>query len=760
MNWTWPVLLLALPCIAAAEDRLWLVREGKGCAAIVAGAEDHYAASRLQRGIFEASGVQLPLVAPTDATPAGDGCLIALGSTGSNPWVGRLGTAAGADLTTAGLTEQGYVAKRVPYEGRSWLLLAGGGADGVRYAVVDLLNWHVERTRDGVWLGPLNTRQVPRFRYRWFWNWDHRMDWGGAGRVGNVMGGGTYGKTPEAFTTDCHRCIDFMADHKFNGLILWGFLRDSHGGLSATQEVCRYAAQRGVRILPGVGTSDYGGCYFQGRHEFNVDTYLAAHPERRAIGPNGKPRNAICPSQKVNQDWLDRGAEWLLANFEVGGVNLEMGDFYVCYCQGCKRSRAAIHSDEPDYYKDMAISHMVTLRKLRALKPDAWLSYATYTGYTPEMMRQPPQFLAMIPPDALCQWTLTDMAPRWRPEVRPMAQHNVGYLHWCNSSTNTENDFYLAEIRAICQQAAGVGFEGLDTYGELSDRWPNAEIFYLAWEAFLWQPELTIDQFVDQRLGRLYGGPAAARRLLEIMPLVRNKTQREQGDHCLRALALARSARGAASADGQPRWDRLIEFLERQAAAVEQVHQKRLAQERAARAGRKIPVAAVKASDQDSRRGWSAQRAVDGDVAEPAGYWLTQRNNPSHAWLEVSLGAPSRVNRVVLFHQLDAGHYRSLDYTVSVRVGGKWKPVLAVRDNQQSGWVAHPIAEVVADAARLEITRSAYGARMGVGEFELRCVDAPRASAWAKEPYQNFSPLTPNPSPARGEGSVETASKR
>lgn len=726
-GWWLLSMLLAGPGLVAAEDRLWLVRNGKACATIVAGPEDAYAAGRLQRAIAEAAQVQVPIRAPDAAASDAAGCTILLGSARSNPLIARLGAAAGVDLAAAGLTEQGYVAKRLRHADREWLLLAGGGRDGARYAVVDLVNWHLERSAGGVWLGPLDTRQVPQFRYRWFWNWDHRMDWGGPGRVGNLMGGGgTYSKRPEAFAIDCHRCIDFMADHKFNGLILWGFLRDTHGGVAATQEICRYATERGVRILPGVGTSDYGGYYFEGRHEFNVDTYLAAHPERRAIGPNGKPRNAICPSQKVNQEWLDRGAEWLLANFQVGGVNLEMGDFYVCYCPGCKRARAAIPSNEPDYYKDMAISHMVTLGKLRALKLDAWLSYATYTGYTAEMMQRPPQFLAMIPQEAICQWTLTDMAPRWRPEVRPMARHNLGYLHWCNSSTNTQDDYYLNEIRAICQQAAGAGFEGLDTYGELSDRLPNAEIFYLAWEAFLWQPEMTVAEFVDRRLGRLYGGPAAARRLLEIMPLVRNKAQRETGDHCARSLAMARAGREAASAEGRSHWDRLIADLERQTAAVDQLRRRRREQEQSARAGRKIALAAVKASDQDASRGWTAQRAIDGDVTEPAGYWLTQRNHPRRAWLEVTLAAPGRINRVVLFHQLDAAHYRSLDYTVSARVDGQWKPVAAVRNHQQPGWVAHPIADVVAEAVRLEITRSAYGARMGVGEIELRSVDGPR----------------------------------
>jgi hypothetical protein len=205
---------------------------------------------------------------------------------------------------------------------------------------------------------------------------------------------------------------------------------------------------------------------------------------------------------------------------------------------------------------------------MRRLAPDAWLSYATYTGYTAEMIETPPKFLSMIPEDAICQWTLTRMADRWPADVRPMARHNLGYLHWGNRSTHTEDDFYLERVRAICQQAAAAGFEGLDTYGELPDTWPNAEIFYLAWEAFLWDPEMTVDEFVDQRLAPLFGGPKAARALLQIIPLVRTGQERKSADNCAKARGLAESARAIASAEGRPRWDRLIAYLERTARAA------------------------------------------------------------------------------------------------------------------------------------------------------------------------------------------------
>ena len=708
---------------ASAGDRLWLVREGQAEATIVRGEEDDFAAERLASCLLEKSGVKIDVRLASAERPTDDGCVVLVGSAASNPVLRKTAATVGLALDPAKLTDQGYVARRVDHDGRDWLILAGGGRDGAIHAVVDLLNWHLNAAEGDVWLDALDTRQVPRFRYRWFWTWDNRMDWGGPGKAVVRMGGGAYEKPAEAFLIDYKRCVDYMADHKFNGLIIWGLLRDGHGGVEAARELCRYAARRGVRILPGVGTSGYAGYYYEGNHPFNADAWLKQHPELSSTDERGKPRVAPCPSKKANQDWLDRGAEWLFDALEIGGVNLEMGDFFVCHCDDCRRARAAIDSDEPDYYKDMAVSHMVTLETMRRLAPEAWLSYATYTGYTAEMVEKPPKFLAMIPDDAICQWTLTGMARRWPEDVRPMARHNIGYLHWCNRSTHTEDDFYLERVRAICRQAAGAGFEGLDTYGELSDAFPNADLFYLAWEAFLWDPEMTIERFVDERLGRLYGGREAARALPQIISLVRTGKERASPENCREARRLAESARQVASPDGHERWDRLVAYLERHERAALAALEEQRRREAAARAGQKIEVASVMASDEEREKGWLAAKAIDGNVAEPEGYWLTQRTSPKQAWLELELAEPTKVNRVAIFHQLNPGHYRSLDYTVSVRVDGRWKPVVTIVNNDQAGWIAHPFDPVLTDAVRLEITRSAYGSRMGVGEIELRRVD-------------------------------------
>ena len=721
----WWILAFVCCGVTVAQERAWLVREGQAPPTIVRGNADDFAAERLQGWLKEASGVEIDVRLASKSPLPNQGLVVLVGSAASNPLIAKLAGNAGLDIDPNRLTDQGYVAKNLRHDGHDWLVLAGGGRDGAIYAVVDLINWHLNRgdDRKSVWFKPLDTRQIPQHRYRWFWTWDNRMDWGGPGKAVTRMGGGKYEKQPEAFLIDNKRCVDYMADHKFNGLIIWGFLRDSHGGVEAAQELCRYADRRGVRILPGVGTSGYAGYYYQGDNPFNADTWLAEHPELRSIDEAGKPRNAPCPSKKANQEWLDRGAKWMFDNFKIGGVNLEMGDFFVCYCDGCKQARQAIPSDEPDYYKDMAISHMVTLKTMRRLAPDAWLSYATYTGYSAEMAKSPPQFLSMIPEDSICQWTFTHMARKWPADVLPMARHNIGYLHWCNTSTSTEDDFYLEQVRDICLKAAAVGCEGLDTYGELPDTLPNAEIFYLAWEAFLWNPEMTVEEFVETRLARLYGGPDSARALVEIIPLVQTRKARQSLENCERAVKLAQEARSAASSDGHSHWDRLIERLDADRTALLAAIENRRKRQADAQKGKKLAIVGMRASDEEKQKGWLAAKAIDGSVEEPAGYWLTSHGYPENAWIEVELAQPGKVNLVSLFHQLNPGHYRSLDYSISVRVDGKWQPVVDVKDNDLAGWAGHRFETVETDAVRLEITRSAHRARMGVGEIEVRLLE-------------------------------------
>ncbi len=403
---------------------------------------------------------------------------------------------------------------------------------------------------------------APPFEQRYFWTWDHRMEWSDRGEGRSVMGGGgRYQKTTEDFLQDYKRLIAFMADHGFNALVIWGFVRDSHGGVAASQELCRYARAKGVRICPGVGTSGYEGYVFEGNHQYNISTWLKAHPELRAIGRDGRPRNALCPTKPENIKWLNEGCRWLFKTFEIGGINFEIGDFFVCYCDHCRAARAAMGTTEADYYKDMAISTAPVMRVAHEMDPEAWLSYATYTGFDQAMMNNPPDWPKLLPEYAICQWTLTGMYRQWPRGLRPPTPRNIGYLHWANKSTHTQDQFYVARVREACKNASDAGFLGLSVYGEMPASRINIEITYRAFEFFMDDPDRSVEQFGAGPVAEMFGQAGAKAALGLVLELEKRAHDRE-----LLERRAAECRKWAATAQGAAHrnWQRLAAFLEGQ----------------------------------------------------------------------------------------------------------------------------------------------------------------------------------------------------
>ena len=126
---------------------------------------------------------------------------------------------------------------------------------------------------------------------------------------------------------------------------------------------------------------------------------------------------------------------------------------------------------------------------------------------------------------------------------------------------------------------------------------------------------------------------------------------------------------------------------------------------------------AVASSEQADR--WPAAKAIDGDTSEPEGIWQTLRDNPKSAWLELRLKRPRRVAGVDIFHQINAGYYRSVDYTIACWIDGDWKTVAEVEDNKATGWRQHRFPPVATTKVRIRITKSEHGFRMGLNEVSL-----------------------------------------
>lgn len=542
-----------------------LAGNGKTIACIIATAEDKIAAESLKAYLHEKFNVLVDIVAASAGTGGKYNCEIILGTAKTNPYLVKIAATYKIDIEPGKLTTDGYVLRTLTDEERNIVLAAGGGKQGVFYAVGELKNYYLRKSGDSVVVLPAASREVPEFKYRWFWTWDWRMDWGGVEKGGEVMGGGSYKKKPESFLADYKSCIDYMSENGLNGLVIWGFIRDSHGGVAVSQELAKYAADRGVRILPGVGTSGYGGYYFEGNHHFNAKTWIGQHPELESIvSYEGKPvRGCPCPSKKANQQWFADGAKWLFENFQIGGVNLEMGDFFVCRCPDCRKVRTAIESNEPDYYKDMAVCLGPLIETMRKLVPDASLSYATYTSFDAIMMTNSPKFIDMIPPDAICQWTVDKMSnvnQKWPENLRPMNKHSIGYMHLVNRSSGSSDAFVLERFHVTAARAKQAGLEGLSMYGELSASMPNMELNYLAFKEYCFHPGLSKEEFTKKRLAPLYGDQLTDD-LWKVIDLVRLNIKCKADENSAQAFVIAQSARARTPDYAREHWQRMVEYL-------------------------------------------------------------------------------------------------------------------------------------------------------------------------------------------------------
>ncbi len=162
------------------------------------------------------------------------------------------------------------------------LTLTGGPFSGVVFGTEDLID------RGGSHPGRLalpetDIDEVPGLTYRTFWTWDHSTNWE-LSQVGQQEIGvfNPYGKPPSGYLGDYKRCVDFCSENRISAIVIYGFLRDSHGGVEAGQELCRYANERGVRILPGIAIGSYGGIYWEGNSSWNLATWLKDNPQHAA----------------------------------------------------------------------------------------------------------------------------------------------------------------------------------------------------------------------------------------------------------------------------------------------------------------------------------------------------------------------------------------------------------------------------------------------------------------------------------------------
>jgi hypothetical protein len=227
----------------------------------------------------------------------------------------------------------------------------------------------------------------PPIRARMFWTWDHSTEWAlnrpGAQTYGAAN---TYTRGNDLFLQDYTNLLHWCGRHGIDAVVVWGLLRDCHGGLQSAKRLCEVAARENVRLLCGAGLNSYGGVYYEGDSPYSLERHLQAHGELYALNAaGGKLPHHACPSRRENQQFAAGSLQWLFKNLSLGGVQIETGDCGVCQCKLCRERRK--HPATAFSWEDMALMYPVAAGAVRAASPDAWIVCETYSN--PEPQRGP-----------------------------------------------------------------------------------------------------------------------------------------------------------------------------------------------------------------------------------------------------------------------------------------------------------------------------------------------------------------------------------
>jgi hypothetical protein len=403
-----------------------------------------------------------------------------------------------------------------------------------------MLGWKLERPK-------------PALPNSFFWTWDHSTNWVLDDPGMQVTGCyNKYFKQPETFVEDYRRLSDFAAGIGIKGIAIWGFLRDSHGGVEAGKQVAGYAASKGVAIMPGFGTTWYGGAYYEGSHQYNLAGFLRKHPDARMLDEKGQPYAfngdfGACPAYPAYQSWLHDSLNWMFREFEIGGLNLENGDMLVDYHPLTKAMRKTWPAEDAEPFYFQGLSYKQALEAIGPRLAKKLVTYATYTGFNygekaiqnVSMGTKPPAMLKLLPRGSVCQWTLTGMVrkqplpltsylddgapaavfdnPNWPADLRSPSPQGVGFVHQGSQWNGDRYQQVVSSIKEACLRAYRSGLEGVSIHGEVSCRHiPNA-LNYLAFSHFTHWPEDTMRQFGRKTLGQVLGSEEYGEAYAEVL---------------------------------------------------------------------------------------------------------------------------------------------------------------------------------------------------------------------------------------------------
>ena len=434
----------------------------------------------------------------------------------------------------------------------------------------------------------IDTASSPTVKTRFFWTWDHSTEW-----VLNVGGAQTfgasnlYGRPTATFLEDYARLLRWCGRHGIDAVVVWGLLRDSHGGVDSAKRLCEVAADEGVRLLAGVGLNAYGGVYYEGNSLYSLRNHLEQQPELYGLnqageklrynfgvyGPNAS--HHACPSQKANQEYIRESLRWLFTTLpQLGGVQMETGDTGVCQCQLCRDRRQ--HPISGFSWEDMALMYPIAADAIRSVAPDAWIICETYSHPEPYAKRdQVPNFgegkpawadacLAQFPADVFTQWVCDNyIAPKpkqdWTATGRVSKERgrHIMRAHMGTYWGRFRGELAIDWIADMVKRSVAAGFDAVSIFGEVSPFHTGAELNYLALSHFgsSANREADLGVFLRDVASPLLGGETFARDYLQFARLV------DERDKIPGAIQQITARLSALPLDVARRWLWLANFL-------------------------------------------------------------------------------------------------------------------------------------------------------------------------------------------------------
>jgi hypothetical protein len=354
----------------------------------------------------------------------------------------------------------------------------------------------------------------------------------------------------EAFLGDYKRMVDYANLHHFNGIVIWGALRAHNNGLAQFKELVKYGKEKGVRIMPGVSAFSYGGVFYDpseqaslgidrksGSHKYSLNTWISEHPEYASVDENGNPypfgpMNVLaCPSRPENLQWFKDALAWLYDEFDIDGIQVEVGDYSVCHCPLCEERRKGRNIKRDYSVEDMLNTYTAAVEVSKSKKPDAWVLCETYSGFTSpkaefvdgnwqSMPNEDRKLLSALPEGSILQWA-ADKAiggfatEYWPDDIYSPKADNILRVHAGSQySAMGMGDWAVELIWQLVTEARKHDVNGVSIFGEESFVAPPNEANYLAFEEACGlgreNSELSIEKFYANTLDPLYGGSSMA----------------------------------------------------------------------------------------------------------------------------------------------------------------------------------------------------------------------------------------------------------